>query len=299
MAKTLKQLQPHKFSAGDTVKVVRSGTTEWCKIGDTHTIRICKHDHEDGPVYVVDDDKDDAWIRECNLELVERDRQKGGEWKRHRGGRQPVASDVFVEVKLRDGDAQTARAHAFLWPHNSCDTYANIMQYRVISQPQAEEVEVNIPNAKTVEAMDASDRGEGRKFNSAQDLYAALDIASKAKTDQIDGPILWRDTVNELDAYIEEFTRERDALIERLASEGFALIPPVVGVVSEFSGVDMSFPIKEWQVGDIVEVVSTSDDSGAPLGVFKITYIDSYEPKYELDGSYYPNHNQMKFVRRP
>lgn len=223
---------------------------------------------------------------------AERDRQKGGEWKRHRGGKQPVLNEVFVEYKLRDGVTGECRANQLDWFHDKSGH--DVMQYKVISQPQAEEVEM--VSAKTIEAMDATDRGEGRTFNSAQDLYAALDITSKAKIDQIDGPIKWRDTVNELDAYIEEFTREREALINRLALEGFALIPamtPVMGVA------DIVFPIEEWQIGDIVEVISVSGESGAPLGVFKITDIDSSEPKYELDDSYFPNHNQMKFIRRP
>lgn len=77
-----------------------------------------------------------------------------------------------------------------------------------------------------------------------------IDINDNFKVDQIDGPIKWRDTVNELDAYIEKYTRERDALINRLALEGFALIPPVVSVVSEFAGVDMS-DWRNWKVGDV------------------------------------------------
>jgi hypothetical protein len=35
---------------------------------------------------------------------AELDCQKGGEWKRHRGGKQPVLNEVFVEYKLRDGE---------------------------------------------------------------------------------------------------------------------------------------------------------------------------------------------------
>lgn len=185
---------------------------------------------------------------------AERDRQKGGEWKRHRGGKCPVDSQTVVEIRQRNGDIEKFTANGFMWDHNGQKD--DIMSYRVISQPQAEEVEVNIPNAKTVEAMDASDRGEGRKFNSAQDLYAALDITSKAKTDQIDGPIKWRDTVNELDAYIEEFTREREALINRLALEGFALIPAMTAVMG-VADVDMS-DWRNWKSGDIVECLTDS-----------------------------------------
>lgn len=70
-----------------------------------------------------------------------------------------------------------------------------------------------------------------------------------AKWDQIETPFKWRDEVTELNAYIEKYTRERDALIERLASEGFALIPamhPVMGVAP------LSLPFSEWRIGDLV-----------------------------------------------
>ena len=80
----------------------------------------------------------------------------------------------------------------------------------------------------------------------------------QAKTEHMETPFKWRDEVTELNAYIEKYTRERDALIERLASEGFALIPPVVSVVSEFSGVDMN-DWRNWKVGDIVSVIGDSD----------------------------------------
>jgi len=177
---------------------------------------------------------------------AERDRQKGGEWKRHRGGKQPVADDVRVEVKLRDGDTQEAKACAFLWNHSDCDTYANIMQYRVISQPQAEEVEYRgpFPCAPIGEAVNAIE----------YDIEFPSGVFTlEAKTDQIDGPIKWRDTINELDAYIEEFTREREALINRLAMEGFALLPAIAAVmgISDVRVVGVE-DYRKWESGDLV-----------------------------------------------
>lgn len=286
MAKTLKQLQPHKFSAGDTVKVVRSGRTEWCKIGDTHTIRICKHDHKGEPVYVVDFDKDDSWIRECNLELVERDRQKGGEWKRHRGNSQPVDEGTWVEVKLRCGDIQQGLANAFLWRHADCDVAANIMKYRVISQAQAEEVEKEVFVGKdvkleyafseegvsmedldwkpiggkltSVEGVDLALFGEVEDVQLRDTLSTYKEFTVTGQWHQIEGPLKWRDEVTELNAYIEKFTRERDSLIERLASEGFALIPamtPVMGVAD----IDFS-DWRNWKAGDIVECTHSGFD---------------------------------------
>lgn len=156
---------------------------------------------------------------------AERDRQKGGEWKRHRAGRnQPVNAGVRVEVKLRCGDVQQGNAHEFIWLHSECDVAANIMQYRVISQLQAEELEVKDTTIGTLSYKVEIDTTEAAQ---------AIDELA-AKWDQVDGPLLWRDTVNELDAYIEEFTREREALINRLAEEGFALLPamhPAMGLL--------------------------------------------------------------------
>lgn len=155
---------------------------------------------------------------------AERDRQKRGEWKRHRGGKRPVDSDVKVECRMRNGDVETFGAGGFIWDHNGAED--DIMSYRVISQPQAEEVEVKNATIGT--------------------------ISYKISVDQIAGPLAWRDTVTELNAYIEKFTREREALIERLASEGFAMIPamtPVMGVAD----VDMS-DWRNWKVGDVVTV---------------------------------------------
>jgi hypothetical protein len=221
---------------------------------------------------------------------AERDRQKGGEWKRHRGGKPPVSLNTTVEVKLRCGDIYEGKAHELLWHHSDCDVAANIMQYRVISQPQAEEVKLSRLEARML-------------FSEPCIVYPE---SAEAKTDQIDGPLRWRDCVSELDAYIEEFTRERESLINRLALEGFALIPAVVSVMSEFSGVDMS-DWRNWRAGDIVECI-TSEYTG--------TYTEGKEYKVEWvnEGGFsvYDNHGGtsscdwfdhdaegLKFIRRP
>lgn len=222
---------------------------------------------------------------------AERDRQKGGEWKRHRGGKQPVANDTQVECRMRNGDIEKFNASGFMWDHNGQDD--DIMAYRVISQPQAEEVEVNtfvgrdvqVEYAFSQEGVSMEDldwKPIGGKLTSVEGVDPALfgevedvqlrDTLSTYKEftvtgqwHQIDGPIKWRDTVNELDAYIEEFTRERDALIERLDSEGFALIPPAVSVMSEFSGVDMS-DWRNWKAGDIVECITSEYNDVYTIG---------------------------------
>jgi hypothetical protein len=196
---------------------------------------------------------------------AERDRQKGGKWKRHRGGKCPVQESQEVEVRFRDGEIEASYASDFFgWEHGVLDDkFAEIMAYRVISQPQAEEVEV-ITDKKWYEPEEDPDTREykgpfpcapaGEPVTELEwDIQFQQGIFHmEAKTDQIDGPILWRDTVNELDAYIEEFTREREALIQRLADEGFVLIQPITGVRASEPAVDMS----DWRnlkEGDIIQ----------------------------------------------
>ena len=234
---------------------------------------------------------------------AERDRQKGGEWKRHRGGRCPVSPDTQVEVKHYDGEIMIRYASHQDWSHDKPHSPGDIMQYRIISQPQAEDGLELVQGAQdAVISCIAHNDGAGKVTHGPIMMgdevvgEASPDWNQQAKWDQIDGPLRWRDEVTELNAYIDKYTRERDALIERLASEGFALIPAAIQAsANNNSGI----PIDEWQIGDVIQVISTSDESSAPLGIFKITDIDFEEPKYELDNAYYPNYDQMKFVRRP
>lgn len=235
---------------------------------------------------------------------AERDRQKGGEWKRHRGGWMPTGLAGMVEVKLRCGDIQRADSHALLWRHEDCDVAVNIMKYRVISQPQAEEVEM-IHSQESLKRVEINLMGitEGTFTQGpiSLDNEVIYPAGPEWHTDQTDGPILWRDTINELDAYIEKFTRERDALIERLASEGFALLPPVVGVVSDFSGVDMQ-DWRNWMAGDIVASISNCHRQFSVGSEYEI---ESFADKrIEITSDDAGDRNgwgvaNFKFIRRP
>lgn len=198
----------------------------------------------DAPMYDkkldLADDHDTANVNKDQWQ-AERDRQKGGEWKRNRGisDSSPVSKDDLIEVRFRNGKSEIDSGYP-RWRHNG--NQRDIMKFRVISQPQSEEVVTMSNPVKSFDLYGADHADHGPCH--VQFI--------EAKTEQMETPFKWRDEVTELNAYIEKFTRERDALIERLASEGFALIPPVVSVVSEFSGIDMS-DWRNWKAGDVVE----------------------------------------------
>lgn len=225
---------------------------------------------------------------------AERDRQKGGEWKRHRGGKIPVDAKAVVEVKLRDSTIETHRAECFEWQHDK--TPDDIMQYRIISQPQAEEVEVKDTTIGTLSYKVEIDTSPAIK---------ALNELS-AKWDQVESPFKWRDTVNELNAYIEEFTRERDELINRLADEGFALIEKINLNLDKIDAtLDMS-DWRNWKVGDLVTSKVDYNHQFTKGKKYKVTgtnmYLGEKRVSVESDDKGKANGwlaNQFEFHSRP
>ena len=127
----------------------------------------------------------------------------------------------------------------------------------------------------------------------------------EAKTDQIDSPIKWRDTVNELDAYIEEFTRERESLINRLALEGFALIPAMTAVMG-VADVDMR-DWRNWEIGDHLEIFDEKEGHEFKMGqIVKVTGFDGSDEDLPVKASslnddewWFVNNLEAKFIRRP
>ncbi|MNQ91920.1 hypothetical protein D3C85_1073210 [compost metagenome] len=248
---------------------------------------------------------------------AERDKQKGGEWKRHRGGKCPVPAGTKASTRHRDGEVVDVhfQTHQYgthkavmdcVWKHDGGKD--DIMAYKVISQPQAEEVEVD------KFCMGYKCEATAKNIDHSKECLLEAEMSYTGfKIDQIDGPIKWRDTVNELDAYIEEFTRERESLINRLALEGFALLPamtPVMGVAD----VDMG-DWRNWQKGDIVEVI-LENDADLPVGrTYAVKEIESPDYGYGMpvcvwsgndDGVYHwpedsGNNERLvfKFIRRP
>lgn len=231
---------------------------------------------------------------------AERDRQKGGEWKRHRGGDKPksVSDGEMVEVRLRCGDTQTAYSDKFLWSHSDCDESVHITKYRVISQPQAEEVEYRGPFL----AAPIADSETALEY----DIEFPSGVCSvDAKTDQMETPFKWRDEVTELNAYIEKFTRERDSLIERLASEGFALIQKINLNLDKIDAtLDMS-DWRNWKEGDVIEVIANKGCHEFEIGnEVTVINIDEEDSTYRIEATAGGNDwwlakSDGKFIRRP
>ena len=231
---------------------------------------------------------------------AERDRQKGGEWKRHRGGKQPVADGTHCEYRYRDGTTlQGCNPELSNWSHYGATT--DIMAFRIISQPQAEEVDTREYRGP----FPCAPIGELENAIEFDIEFPSGVFKLEAQVDQIDGPIKWRDTVNELDAYIEEFTREREALINRLAEEGFALIPamtPVMGVAD----VDMG-DWRNWEIGDHLEIFDEKEGHEFKMGqIVKVTGFDGGDEDLPVKASslnddewWFVNNLEAKFIRRP
>lgn len=219
---------------------------------------------------------------------AEREKMNKPKWIRHRCGNRCVDDDVFVEVRLRCGDVQRGEAKDFIWSHHCCDSAANIMAYRVIEEAKDQEIE------------------EVKKTNFGTITYK-LEIDATEATQRIDSlvakwghivsPLKWRDEIIELEAYEEEFRREREKLIRKLESEGFKLIDHMAPVFGE-ALVDMD-NWNNWENGDIIEVIKESETSNAKAGLYTITGFYSNHPKIELDERYFPEYANMKFVRRP
>lgn len=221
---------------------------------------------------------------------AERDRQKGGEWKRARGRKPKYETEIpqRMEVRHRDGDITKGwTSQSWNWSHSDGCPSADIMAWRVISQPQAEEPPM-IADGDTREykgPFPCSPIGEAVNSLEWDIEFPQGVFHMEAKTDQIDGPIKWRDTVNELDAYIEEFTREREALINRLAVEGFALIPAMTAVmgVADVPAVDMHDWLN-WEVGDVVEVIANMGGHEFAIGDrVHVVGIDLNDSKYRIE----------------
>jgi hypothetical protein len=227
---------------------------------------------------------------------AEREKMNEPKWIRHRGGKQPVEDSVKIEYRMRDGDISNRleRASDLRWAHLSLES--DIMAYRIIEESKDQEIEEVIVTDVKLEMMQgdswvtigrvAPDFGafvfdggplpndEEVKDTNLGTLTYKIEVDTSsamtainelsAKWDHLESPLKWRDEIIELEAYEEEFRREREKLIRKLESEGFKLIDHVAPVCGD-QIIDMS-DWRNWQAGDIVECVTDGDNGQSTFG---------------------------------
>jgi len=180
-------------------------------------------------------------------------------WIRHRGGKCPVEVGTLIDIRCRDGLVRNGvpcgkdftRTASMFWSHEGDG--AEVMAYRL--HKPAEQVEPNKVGKLTIEV---TARTEGVR-EVIEDMQMHID--------QIDGPIKWRDRITEIDAATNALTAERADLVQKLASEGFALIGLINDLLTEAAQKheDMS-DWRNWKVGDLLEMVKASEWEGMTNG---------------------------------
>ncbi|QHJ79383.1 MAG: hypothetical protein [Bacteriophage sp.] len=228
----------------------------------------------------------------------EREKMNKPKWIRHRGGKCPVQAGTKVSTKHRDGElfevhhhtAQKGSSAASLnvvWKHNG-DSF-DIMAYRIIEETKDQEIEEVRKFSKDVDM----NIGQGEIIHGPVSIGDTVITAAHPKLDtnlgtitykleidateatkeidslvakwgQIESPLKWRDEIIELEAYEEEFRREREKLIRKLESEGLKLIDHMAPVYGE-QIIDFS-DCRNWQAGDIVECITDSDNGQFTFG---------------------------------
>ena len=182
-------------------------------------------------------------------------------WIRHNSKQQPVDDHVEVEIRTRGGDYEICEASGFAWNATGED---QIMAYRL---------------HKPVEQVEACSKPDPRD-------------SAKRDSDYV----CWmRDRITEIDATTQALTAEREGLVQKLASEGFALIGRVVEPVEDYGNI---------QIGDLVSVISIggfSDCTGLSVGdIVEVTSVDNDESlKTVSGGSWGSIGYNYKFHSRP
>ena len=182
-------------------------------------------------------------------------------WIRHNSKQQPVDDHVEVEIRTRGGDYEIFEASGFAWNATGED---QITAYRLHNP------------AEQVEACSKPDPRDSAKRDSDY--------------------VCWmRDRITEIDATTQALTTERAELVQKLASEGFALIGRVVELVEDYGNI---------QIGDLVSVISIggfSDCTGLSVGdIVEVTSVDNDESlKTVSGGSWGSIGYNYKFHSRP
>ena len=174
-------------------------------------------------------------------------------WIRHRAGRKcPVESGVKVDYRMRSKkEAYGERAELLDWGlDNECPA-GDIMAYRL---------------HKPVERVEACSKPELR---SLPENYGEIIGGS------VEGPIQWRDRITEIDATTQALTAERAELVQKLASEGFALIGRVVEPVEDVS-------LRNIKDGDTVVYVKESNGVFTNGRKYSVLSVDSSFAPYNV-----------------
>ena len=229
---------------------------------------------------------------------AERDRQKGGEWKRHRGGKQPVFEGK-VEVKFRDGDIEEWFSHSLDWSHNGKGR--DIMQYRIISQPQAEEVEVR----KFTQDLNMH-TPQGEFIRGPISLNDEVIYPAEAQWQQSTGPLAWRDTIIHCQAFIEDCEREIQRNMDLLDAEGLMMQTDSKKAMQHYVPQVDLLDWNNWQNGDILEIVANEGGHEFEIGN-KVTVIgiDRDDSKYRIEadhperGDWWLRKDDAIFIARP
>ena len=157
-------------------------------------------------------------------------------WIRHNSKQQPVDDHVEVEIRTRGGDYEVCKASGFTWDATAEN---QIMAYRLhkpaeqVEACSKPELQINLPD------------GYGEIYNAQAVEH---------------GPLQWRDRITTIDFDIHSLTTERAELVQKLASEGFALIERINELLTDAAQKheDMS-DWRNWKAGDLLEMVKAGE----------------------------------------
>lgn len=315
----------------------------------------------DAPMYDkrldLAEDHDTANVNKAQWQ-AERDRQKGGEWKRHRGGKCPVSAGSKVSTRHRDGKVVDVHFHTAttnsgaatmnaIWKHTG-DAH-DIMSYKVISQPSSK-AEARAPfggdpiveyafgepgcdmskldwkplgNAKTGDiefysvkageaevnkfCMGKNCNATSKNILHSSECEAEHEASYTGAWAQSSGPLAWRDTIIHCQAIIEDCEREIERNVELLDAEGLMMQVDSKKAMQAYDVLHVE--PKEWQIGDILEVVARKGASSHEFEIGEHVMIDGFDLDddnlpvrcYALDKSdfWYLKYEEAKFISRP
>ena len=194
-----------------------------------------------------------------------------GGWKRHRGGKQPVADGVRVDYRMRNGrHGINERSELLDWGRSDESPKSDIMAFR-IHKPAEQPAPVSEEVIQV--GIDAADAGKLTSIGEVKARWKGKRPLPKPCADPVpavlvnppDGPLEWRDRIYELDTQraeleatyqrqIGEIDGERDGLVGKLKAEGFSLIEQInAGLADAKQAHDGMDDWRNWKAGDLVE----------------------------------------------